>query len=336
MAGTYSGDHSLHMFSGNFLGQVNICHGEGLVDAKDAALQAAHSCIILITTLTAVSKHDSAHLISATNSQAIAAVTWYSYLFLEEASVNKELKPWPSWEMSLQINSLYLNCKKLLLEVQVFLLVIGSQSCHYFPSSKISAATFQLLVYVVIWNFSSMEFGPRKFHGLLTYGHLSTSTIGLENKIKQKKGGMPNLHLMTSIKLISVASTTSVMIATSTKSMLSMSTTTMHSSTALAATLISSTWFITRDIKCNGILVVLCGVGLGSSLNLRRGIFSDLPYCQPMGWVLGWHPWAWSCEKAQGSATTYTWPRRCGQTGLERTASASSALAFSFLLHIPV
>jgi hypothetical protein len=75
---------------------------------NDAALQAAHSCIILIATLTAVSKHDSADLISATKSQALAAVTWYSYLFLEEASANKELKPWPSWEVQLQINSLYL------------------------------------------------------------------------------------------------------------------------------------------------------------------------------------------------------------------------------------
>jgi hypothetical protein len=67
------------------------------------------------------------------------------------------------------------------------------------------------------------EVGPRKFHGLLTYGYLSTSTIGLANEMKLKKGSMPNLHLTTSIKLISVASTTSVMIATSTKSMLTMS-----------------------------------------------------------------------------------------------------------------
>jgi hypothetical protein len=87
---------------------------------NDAALQAAHSCIILITTLTAVSKHDSADLISATKSQALATADG-DLVFLEEASANKELKPWPSWEMSLQINSLYLNCKKLIFEVHVFL-----------------------------------------------------------------------------------------------------------------------------------------------------------------------------------------------------------------------
>jgi hypothetical protein len=123
------------------------------------------------------------------------------------------------------------------------------------------------------------------FHGILAYGHVSTSTMGLANEIKLKKAGMPNLHLTASIKLISVSSTTSVMIATLTTSMLTMSTGTKHSLTAFAVILITSTWFkslptmattaaiaVTRKIKCNGILVVPCGVGLGSSRNLRRGV----------------------------------------------------------------
>jgi hypothetical protein len=109
------------------------------------------------------------------------------------------------------------------------------------------------------------------------------------------------------------------------------------SSTTSAASLVSSTSLklpstrattVTMNGNYNGTLAVLHGIGLGSSRILRKG---GLLATSSIGLGYGLTPWALACLKTPKPATTYTREQGRIQTGLERTASASSALAFSFL-----
>jgi hypothetical protein len=67
-----------------------------------------------------------------------------------------------------------------------------------------------------------------------------------------------------------------------------------------------------------------------------RNCVSDLPYCRPMGWLLGCLSWAWTRQKAQGSATTYTRQWIHGRGGLERKGFGLGValLLFFFLCNL--
>jgi hypothetical protein len=59
---------------------------------------------------------------------------------------------------------------------------------------------------------------------------------------------------------------------------------TVFQSTSIMAT--TTTIVLTSDSKCNGILGVLRGIGLGSSRDLRRGDCQRPLYAPQLGWPM--------------------------------------------------